>query len=151
MSDLLTVQQRIRLKQIIDRRLDGLYTRASELGKQMGAAFGSEAKSQLRNLESIASAATRTSALKNHVKNQTGKDKGKETWADGEAGESLGERVLQLLDDLVGVSLEVVEELKHDGAEEERRELARTVELELQRGLVQTAVCSALWHGKNPS
>ena len=87
---------RIELKRRIDRDLDQLYKQANELGEEMGKLFKTDSRSQLRNLETLAAAATRTSALKNHVKNQTGKDRlrrdqKKQTWALLHGGKSLGE------------------------------------------------------------
>lgn len=146
MAEKMSVRERIELKQLIDRELDGLYERASALGRLMGKYFGEANRSQLRNLETVAAAATRTSALKNHVKNQTGKDRGK-SWAVNTGESTLGAQVLQLLEALPGRAAIVVENAKIKGSPEERRELARGVEIDLQRGVVQTAVCAALYAG----
>lgn len=146
MANELTVGKRIQLKQLVDRELDQLYKRAVELGVMMGELF-LDNRSQLRNIETVAAAATRTSALKNHVKNQTGKDRLRrpenQTWARGER--SLGARTLNLLDELGAHAASIVQRAAVDGTDDERAELARTVEIELQRGVVQTAVCAALY------
>ena len=149
MASELNVVDRIRLRQLIDRDLDACYQEATELGKKMGQRLSGEHQSQLRHLESIAAAATRTSALKNHVKNQTGKDRTRkepQTWACPVEGRPLGEQTLELLEKLGGRAATIVKTLAPAGlAEEDQRELARSVEIELQRGLVQTAVCAALY------
>lgn len=141
---------RIQLKRRIDRDLDELYKAANELGEEMGKLFTADNRSQLRNLETVAAAATRTSALKNHVKNQTGKDRlrrePEQTWALQRGAASLGEKLLALLDALGGRATSIVSALPlGDFDQEGRDELARTVEIELQRGVVQTAVCAALY------
>ncbi len=146
MAEKLSVRKQIELKQLIDRELDGLYERASTIGRLMGEYFGEANKSQLRNLEAVAAAARRTSALKNHVKNQTGKDRGK-SWAVSTGESTLGGQVLKLLEDLGGRASLIVENAKIEGSAEDRRDLARGVEIELQRGVVQTAVCAALYAG----
>ncbi len=138
--------ERVRIKQRVDRELDLLYERAKALGEEMGILFKAYSRSQLRNLETVAAAATRTSILKNHVKNQTGKDRLRyeqhQTWARG--APSLGERTLTLLDELGGRAAVIVAPLPIKD-EEDRHDLARSVEIELQRGVVQTAVCAALY------
>ena len=63
MLEQLSVLERVQLKQCIDQELDGLYQRASELGQLMGVYFGTNSRSQLRNLEAVVGAANRTSAL----------------------------------------------------------------------------------------
>ncbi|WP_437743776.1 hypothetical protein WMF39_01495 [Sorangium sp. So ce1504] len=140
---------RIELKRRIDRDLDELYKEANSLGEEMGKLFTSFNRSQLRNLETVAAAATRTSALKNHVKNQTGKDRLRptnQTWALQCGAKSLGEKLLALLDALGGRATSIVSALPLGDLDQEARdELARTVEIELQRGVVQTAVCAALY------
>jgi len=141
---------RVDLKRRIDRDLDKLYARANELGEGMGKLFKTHSRSQLRNLETVAAAATRTSALKNHVKNQTGKDRVRfeqnQTWAHKREGTSLGEELLALLDGLAARAVSIVSALPLGDLDQEGRdELARTVEIELQRGVVQTAVCAAIY------
>lgn len=147
MNEVSEVHERILLKRLINKELDALYACASSLGRSMGRVFAGDARSQLRNLESIASAATRTSTLKNHVKNQTGKDTKRKTWASEQDGSLLGVATLALLDDLAGRSTEIARVLPHGGTDEDGRELARSIEIELQRGVVQTAVCAALYGG----
>jgi hypothetical protein len=147
----MTVVYRIRLKHFIDVELDGLYQEAENLGVAMGKLFTEAKRSQLRNLESVAAAATRTSALKNHVKTQTGKDRLRyeqnQTWArkEKEGDVSLGVQTLHLLERLDGRAAGIVKKLAIDGSDDEQSELARIVEIELQRGVVQTAVCAALY------
>ncbi|WP_437600240.1 hypothetical protein WMF28_01605 [Sorangium sp. So ce590] len=141
---------RVELKRRIDRDLDELYKQANELGEEMGKLFKAYNRSQLRNLETVAAAATRTSALKNHVKNQTGKDRlrleSNQTWALQRGAKSLGEKLLALLDALGGRATNIVSALPPGNLDQEARDdLARTVEIELQRGVVQTAVCAALY------
>lgn len=162
MTDQPSIRILVRRKQLIDRRLDALYATVSELGKQMGELIGTAAgdsgKSQLRNLEAVVAAATRTSALKNHIKNQTGKDRGKNqtgndrgnreerrTWARPLPGGSLGEKLLSMVEGLGGHATVIVKQSEFTGAEEERREWERQVEIELQRGVVHTLVCTALY------
>jgi len=144
----LTVRERIRLKQLIDEKLDKLYKPAEQLGEAMGQVFTKDHRSQLRNLETVAGAATRSSALKNHVKNQTGKDSSRKepkTWALQDKGKCLGERTLGLLNELGKHATDIAEALWDGAPQDEQAELARTVEIELQRGVVQTAVCAALY------
>lgn len=153
-SDMLV---RIEIKHRVDQALDRLYPRAAGLGREMGELFLTGARSQMRGLEAVVGAATRTSALKNHVKRQTGKDRLRsarlQTWARSTGGEavssgfqSLGDKFLALLDDLPAQSAEIVRDLPSTlGEATSSGELARTVEIELQRGLVQTAVCAALY------
>lgn len=141
---------RIELKRRIDRELDELYKQATELGEEMGELFTIYNRSQLRNLEAVAAAATRTSALKNHVKNQTGKDRLRpepnQTWARQRGDKNLGEKLLGILDALGGRATRIVSALPLDNLDQEARDdLARIVEIELQRGVVQTAVCAALY------
>ncbi len=141
-------RQRVALKPIIDTELDGLYNEASKLGQLMGRLFGATGRSQLRNLETVVSAATRTSALKNHIKNQTGKDRGV-SWALKPKGcdLSLGTQVLQFVEQLGSRAKAIVERAQMAGTPEHKADLAREVEIELQRGVVQTAVCTALYAG----
>lgn len=153
MTDQLSIRILVRRKQLIDRRLDALYETMSELGKQMGKLIGTAAnnsgKSQLRNLEAVVAAATRTSALKNHIKNQTGKDRGsradRRTWARPISGGSIGEKLLAMVEGLGGYATAIVKDSEFTGPEEERREWERQVEIELQRGVVHTIVCTALY------
>lgn len=143
----LSVVERMKLKRLIDQELDGLYERASNLGKDMGRLFTLGNRSQLRNLETVAAAATRTSILKNHIKNQTGKDRLRyeqnQTWAKDDS--SLGRQAMKLLDDLRSHAITVVTTLEIDTTDEKGKELSRTLEIELQRGVIQTAVCAALY------
>ncbi len=147
MASEITPVKRMQLKKLIDQELDKLYQPFSTLGKAMGELFGRGNLAQLRNLESVAAAATRTSWLKNHIKNQTGKDRlrfqNNQTWARN--GSALGRQALELLDDLGAHAVNIVKKLEIDPGQEAGQELARTVEIELQRGLVQTAVCTALY------
>lgn len=149
MLEQLSVLERVQLKQLIDQELDSMYELASNLGQQMGLLFGKESRSQLRKLEAVAGAATRTSALKNHIKNQTGKDRGlkepKQTWSKTVNGVSLGEQVLACVEKLGGRASAVAAKSKLKGSDEDINELARFIELELQRGVVQTSVCTALY------
>lgn len=152
MPEQLSVLERIQLKQCIDQELDGLYQRASELGQLMGTYFGTTSRSQLRNLEAVVGAATRTSALKNHIKNQTGKDRDK-SWSLKIDGVSLGDKALAFIESLGGRAAVVVEkaELTDDPVRDQNK-ITRMIEIELQRGVVQTAVCAALYAdvGKTP-
>jgi hypothetical protein len=52
---------------------------------------------------------------------------------------------LTLLDELGRTAVGIVTALGLEASAEDGLELARTVEIELQRGLVQTAVCTALY------
>ncbi|MCG8424903.1 MAG: hypothetical protein MJE77_44020 [Proteobacteria bacterium] len=144
----LTTAHRIRMQRRVDRRLDALYAEASALGKTMGKVFAQRNRSQLRNLAAVVASATRTSTLKNHVKNQTGKNRGRRsepTWT--AENPSIGQQALTLLDKLGGQARDIVAETAAEPTvemtEDSRRELARTVELDLQRGVVHTLVCAA--------
>lgn len=144
MLEQLSVRQRVELKQLIDQELDCLYEQASKLGRLMGTFFGTTSRSQLRNLEAVVGAATRTSALKNHIKNQTGKDRD-ESWSQKTDGKSLGAQTLELVEQLSSRAATVTQKLRLAGSTDELTDVVRFVEIELQRGVVQTAVCAALY------
>ncbi len=147
----ITTTDRIRLKQFVDRELDKLYTDASKLGMTLGSLFTGTNTSQLRNMESVVSAATRTSDLKNYIKNQVGKDiqreeKKKNGWSLPNENSS-GRQTLKLIDSLPDRARSIVKELALNASTDVQHELARITEIDLQRGVVETVVCTALYSG----
>lgn len=119
-----------------DVYLDDQYRSFEELGKQLHQVFGSEkgkkdnVSSQVRNLQQIASTATRFSDIECFIKNQMGRGSNDNEWR--RCGDSL---------------LKSLQELRQQAnqIEKDDRELQRQLRLHLARGWARAIVSAYLY------
>jgi hypothetical protein len=85
------------LRKKIAAKSDGYYADTQALGDLAWHAFGERNKSQIRNLESIANAATRVADILDFIKKQTGRSRPERQWRYRDFGPTLLEKFDRVL------------------------------------------------------